>query len=408
MRGRLQEGLAFFAAATDWLRDQTTGAGRSLLNHVLAWNSLYAAYVWDFDAALPLARQALDIARREEDQRMIALSDYALGMTLANLDVFSVDAKRAQAQESLALFSELDERFWIARACQLLAYIDYIEGQAESGLAYTQRALDLRREAGEPLGIANSLINLGAGLQEIGQWDLAEQYTRESLEVCRSFGYWSVQGIGQRNLVAQCLFKHDLQGAEDTIKEGLAQATRQRELNHIVAFEFQRSLWYLLEGAYAEAEDWADRALADGMALASNDSSRFEAQYPRAAVGCGRVALGRSAEAKSLLFEALPRIATAPAANIALRYCLTGIAAVLADDGQIERALELLALVCQHPLSPAWWQEREPLTGRLLSDLRAQLSAEVCDAAWTRGGTFEMDTLIAALSADDAPGSARN
>ncbi|MBZ0277330.1 MAG: hypothetical protein K8I60_14390, partial [Anaerolineae bacterium] len=87
----------------------------------------------------------------------------------------------------------------------------------------------------------------------------------------------------------------------------------------------------------------------------------------------------------------------APAANVATRYALTGIACVYAHDGQPERALELLGLAIRHPLSPEWWGEREPLVLRLLDELKNALSPEVYAEAWERGKALDLDAVVAEL-----------
>ncbi|MBZ0302917.1 MAG: hypothetical protein K8J31_24440, partial [Anaerolineae bacterium] len=72
---------------------------------------------------------------------------------------------------------------------------------------------------------------------------------------------------------------------------------------------------------------------------------------------------------------------------------------VLNHDGQPERALEILALVIQHPLSPAWWLDREPLTRRLLDTLRQTLTPDRYAAAWERGQHRDLAETIATFQA---------
>ncbi len=400
MRNRLQEGVNWFSTAAHLLSDQTCSPAHAVYGNVLAWYSLFLSYVWDFDRAVPMAQQALAIALEQPDISLIAFSKYAFCVAEVSVGDIDTNFTTHTANESLELYRQLDDKFWMARVIHMLGYIAYEHNQFDVDLMYARQGLALRREIGDALGIANSLVNLGAGLQELGDWELAEQHTLEGLSVLRDYGHTAIMGIALRNLVAQNFFKGNFEQAAAFIKEGLIFSTRQNLRNHIVAFSFQKSLLYLLCGEYREALRQAEQAHQTGLALSNGDPARFEAEYPLVTLGCTRCALGDFEGVRPLLWVPLARIGQAPAANIALRYCLAGIAAVLIHEGQPERALSILSLIIHHRLSPTWWSDHEPLTRSLLDDLRQTLAPDEYAAAWERGKSLDLDIVVQELCAE--------
>jgi hypothetical protein len=72
-------------------------------------------------------------------------------------------------------------------------------------------------------------------------------------------------------------------------------------------------------------------------------------------------------------------------------------AAVLAAEGGIEKALELLALVLCHPAS---WQLVKDRALPLVAELEAELPPEAAAAARERGRARDLDTTVAELLAE--------
>ena len=73
---------------------------------------------------------------------------------------------------------------------------------------------------------------------------------------------------------------------------------------------------------------------------------------------------------------------------------LVGIAALLAEQGDKEKALELLALVTNHRFS---WQWAKDQATPLIAELEAELPAGVVAAAWERGQARDLDGTVAEL-----------
>ena len=66
----------------------------------------------------------------------------------------------------------------------------------------------------------------------------------------------------------------------------------------------------------------------------------------------------------------------------------------MAEEGEKERALELLALVLHHPISWQWAKDR---AAPLVAQLEAELSPDVAAAAWERGRASDLEETVAEL-----------
>jgi hypothetical protein len=84
--------------------------------------------------------------------------------------------------------------------------------------------------------------------------------------------------------------------------------------------------------------------------------------------------------------------ATAPAL-----LTLVGIAALRMEEGQEERALELLSLVLHHSSTWQWTKDR---AAPLVAELKATLSPERFAAAHERGRARDLDTMTQELLAE--------
>lgn len=136
----------------------------------------------------------------------------------------------------------------------------------------------------------------------------------------------------------------------------------------------------------------------DESRLYTGDGQRFERDYPWIAVGCACIGLGIWESVGADLRLGAPWAEGAPADNLCQRFVLVGFAALAEHEGQPERAVELCSLAVNHPLSPPWWPEREPLTHALMARLQKALTAEAYDAAWARGKMLDLKSVIAVLT----------
>jgi len=106
-----------------------------------------------------------------------------------------------------------------------------------------------------------------------------------------------------------------------------------------------------------------------------------------AALGRAAHGLGNRSEAQGHLFEALG-IAVDMGAFVPLLHLMPIIAVVLADAGEVERAVELYALAETHPFV-ANSRLFEDIAGRFVEAAAAALPPDVVEAAQARGQALD-------------------
>jgi predicted ATPase/class 3 adenylate cyclase len=154
----------------------------------------------------------------EKAQRAKAL--YATGMPY--LVTLNLKRARTMVEESLRLWRELEDKWWMAVALELAGYIIGTEG------------VSLAREVADPWPLAMCLIRLGDLLK---QTDVAgaHRILEEGVAVARSVGDKSVLSEGLRELGPLYYSEGDLTAAASVIEGALAEA---RAIGSIVQVGF--------------------------------------------------------------------------------------------------------------------------------------------------------------------------
>jgi hypothetical protein len=177
---------------------------------------------------------------------------------------------------------------------------------------------------------------------------------------------------------------------------GRASLALTRELGYrwgIAASLLSLSAAALAEGAYAEAQQLSRES------VTVYETEEWYDPWPAlASLGYAARGLGQRAQAWHHVHEAL-RMAAATQATSALTYVLPGIALLLADEGQAERAVELYALASRSPLvaNSRWFED---FVGRHIAAAAAALPREVVAAAQERGRSRDLDATVAELLAE--------
>jgi ATP/maltotriose-dependent transcriptional regulator MalT len=82
-------------------------------------------------------------------------------------------------------------------------------------------------------------------------------------------------------------------------------------------------------------------------------------------------------------------------------------AILLTQEGQLERAVEVLGLAFHHPASAKTWMEQWPLLTRLRAQLEAELGLDTYTAAWERGKISDLIAVsvsfLAHFQPDESP-----
>lgn len=380
-RPAYRDGVALMDSGIAALAGLQDEAARQTRAFLMIWSSEFNAFGFiQFERSAELVRAALPILREGSNRSRLAQALRGLSLSILRYGESNQEAQ-ALVEESLRLYQQAGDEHGAARALHTLSYLAFSSHSVDMGIAYTRAALELRRKIGDEWGIIGSLINLGAGSLTLGDWDAVEVVMTEAMERARRIASSGNLTVSFRNLVAVAFVRGDWERARTIIEEGMAISREYETPDHIQAFHFQQSVWHLLRGEYAAALTEAEQAVAIGQKMIPQDEDRFQRRYPLAARGCACCGLGDPLAGADDLFKSLRWMVDPPAANVAQRLALIGVAHVYAAQGKPEQAAELLACVLHDRLTPAWWSEREPLTLRLLTTC----GREAYPQAWTAG-----------------------
>ena len=150
----------------------------------------------------------------------------------------------------------------------------------------------------------------------------------------------------------------------------------------------------LAEQAYAEAR----RLLQESAAVRRGMGHRDDLGQALAVLGYAALGSGQLSQARQHLREAL-QIATDIGAFMPRILALPAVALLLADRGEVERAVEIYALVSRYPFvaNSRWFED---VGGKQIGAVAATLPPEVVAAAQERGRARDLDTTVAELLAE--------
>jgi tetratricopeptide (TPR) repeat protein len=149
---------------------------------------------------------------------------------------------------------------------------------------------------------------------------------------------------------------------------------------------------YLSRIAFINGDLYEARRLAEESLVALEVSTNLWGQSAaHYYLGEALSGLGDYSGAHRHLYEAVA-IAARIKSTIQIPRHLVGIARLLAQTGEPERAVELLAFIIQCPAS---WQETRDWAQRLLSELISELPPDRAVAAQERGQKLRLDDVLA-------------
>jgi predicted ATPase/DNA-binding CsgD family transcriptional regulator len=389
MVGRIQEAVVLWNESLSILEHRSQPVNPLLLGWVLGWQSHYLNFFIPGELGQAALERSLAIAREQKDRSLQAFC--LRGMISVG------EGSEPFVREAVAISRELHDPFMTALYLTTLGYIAGSTHHMDDCLRMNTEASVIRREIGDFVGLGLSLNNLADYHQRLGNWEEAERCVTECLSLNRKMGSTNGIEISLANHTLQLLFHHDLAKAEMNIRDSLSLVRESGHRTYAVGFWYQASLLRLIQGNYDEAYAFAGESLEEALKWVAAD--HYAALYPRIALGCSLIGRCEYDAAIPHLIAGLPHADDAPSENVSQRYVVTGIAHYYAYAGEPERALELISTTVHNPLSPKWWASEEPLTVRLLTELKAALSPPAYDNAWQRGKQTDFDAAFKDLIA---------
>jgi predicted ATPase len=147
----------------------------------------------DYDAADPLFREALGIARQLGDKRGIAVSLNALGVNDRNRG--ETGLAHSLFEESLSLWRELGDPKAVARSLSNLANVVKLQGDFGRARALHAECLSIFSGLGDRAGVAWSLNSQGDVARDQADFAGAQTLYGQGLAIFRELGdYWGIAG----------------------------------------------------------------------------------------------------------------------------------------------------------------------------------------------------------------------
>ena len=425
---RLREALV---AAGAWPSSAAADAQRTMAR-VMAWEATMWSLLGDLEATWPLLRDSLALldalALAGEDTRLerahLALqSGYSRNYA-------DPGTARQHFSKSLQLYQEIGHKMGMAyallgvnRAASLLGAL----GEAQEAAI---QSISLHRDIGNRIGQSEAMVLLAGGAARQLRFQEAEDLIQQALSLTpetNRFGIaWglgvlgAVQRLAGRFAEAAATLSNCIPISEDmgwrvwAIRRSIVLA---RARLHLGAYHTARlaaeeavslarkvgwgrgvSYGKLVLGEVALAKaDWAQayrtlqESLLDLKAIADEPRDVNQSAW----LGLAAQGLERRLEAWQHLVSAL-EWARQYRGVMALRVALAGIALLLADDGEVERGLEVYASAAKQPFVGNS-RRFQDVAGKQLTAMAATLPMPVVTAAKERGRARDLESTVGEL-----------
>jgi tetratricopeptide (TPR) repeat protein len=390
LSSRFREGSRLFDRARNKLaidKDSITWS-RLLTRH--AWlrsRSAIAEPEIGEDISLGLA-----IAKREDNLPEIAFSKLSFGSFQSQV-MNDFEGALKTFQQSLEAYQALGDKFYMAKAFHRIGYCSssVTEGY-EKFIDFTRKALDLSRETGNKVDAAMALTNLGSGFLPYGDLTTVKSYLGEAIEIAEEIGDKLTIAHATILMSIHDLLSGDVERARSRARYGLSIVEGTGYHNTIAYGLAAMCLTTAISGDFQQALHFGKLSLAEH----SNKFGLVNGHWAMsiAYIGTGQMALAR--RHLGTAFEIHEQFGWPKKSS----WLLPPAAVILANDGQETRAVELLSLVFNHPLSPTGWLEQWSVIDELRQELKQQLGQDAYESAWKRGQSLDLETAFSRLQVE--------
>jgi predicted ATPase/class 3 adenylate cyclase/DNA-binding CsgD family transcriptional regulator len=181
-RGYLGEGRRWLEEALASPGDSSTTVRGKAANGA----GILASYLGDYDGAVKLCSEALELYRSADDRQGAANALSGLAVTARKRGDYAV--ARTTLEEALEIFRELGDEQGVARTLNQLGLVIFFTGDDERFRSIAEQTLAAFRALGDVEGIGLSYLHLGLVTLSEGDPDGATPPLEESLAICRELG----------------------------------------------------------------------------------------------------------------------------------------------------------------------------------------------------------------------------
>jgi tetratricopeptide (TPR) repeat protein len=381
-RRLIRESLALLDAPT--LADEDTRLERAHIAHQSGYGRMYA----DPRAARQHFAESLELYREIDHKLGMAYALLGLGRAAARLG--ALEEAREAGIQSISLHRDIGNRVGQSEAMASMAGAAAGQLRFQEAEDLIQQSLSLTPETNR-FGIAFALGILGQLRLMTGRFAEAAATSSDCITIFEDLG-WRVWAIRRSVVLARARLHAGEYGAARDQAEGVVSAARDVGWGRGISY----GKLVLGELALVEADyDQACRTLQESLQGLKEYADEPTDENQSAWLGLAARGLERRAEAWQHLVSAL-EWASRLHQLMEMMVALTGIALLLADEGQTERALELYALASRHPFvgNSRWFED---VAGKQLTALAATLPVAVVAAARERGQARGLDATVGEL-----------
>jgi len=334
--------------------------------------------------------QSLVLYRALGDAEGAAEALFGLGWVAARLSQF--DEARRLCEESLAVCRASGDLRGAAAALGLLGTLALDQGQSEDAVRFMEESVAIRRQIGDRPEIAAALADWGRMLNYSGEFAASYDQYHEALAIYQDLGT-RPQVAGVYAYLANS--QSHLGNYDQARSLGRAALALVRQVGDpaIMAYTL-----FAVGGVMLAADDptEARRLLEEGLSLYRSAGQKAPLASCMAMLGGARHRLGDVAEARPLLRDAL-RIAVEVKAFVPKLVALALAGRLLAEQGQIEEAAELWALLSGYPFvaQSHWFAD---VAGRQIAAAAEILPPDAAAAARVLGSSRDLDSAAAEVA----------
>ncbi len=327
--------------------------------------------------------------RELSDRRQLADTLYTLG-NLARLRSAYGEAEQL-FEECLVIRQKLEDAPGAAIVLMDLGLLALNQGENKKGEGLARRNYVILQRAGGEINNAEGLASYGVTLAILGEYASAQPLIQKSMDLFESNG--AKERLAQlTSFLSMCLLHlGEYKEAYDIGQRSLNLYEEIGPWGYMDLARGRQSYAALAIESYDEAEQLARQAIAGSRKMGDlNRVSTF-----LTCLGYVFRAQGDARASKETIFEAL-QIATDIKNYFSLMYALLASALLMVDNDEIERAVEIIALVKQYPfLARSRWMD--DTAGRVVESAAAALAPDMVTAAQARGRSLDMWDLAAQL-----------
>ena len=220
-----------------------------------------------FSEGLKWLNDALAFAEREQSKKVaagkyppthdeIARRAKALyGAAILEMGTLNLKRAHTMVEESLSLWRELGDKWWMAVAREIAGLIMAIQGDVQRALARLEEGVSLAREIEDPWPLALCLVRFGDELQRTNI-SAARQFLEEGVALARRVGDKNVLSDGLRELGSVYSAEGDLTMAVRVAEEALAEARAIGSIYSVFLALLQLAVISCLQNDSAKAKDY--------------------------------------------------------------------------------------------------------------------------------------------------------